>query len=386
MLSTLKSFDLFGVPVNFFINGNTKLKSPLSACLSLSTIMCILAISILIIIDWVRNTNPRIIPSAQNYSITELLSKNLTISHTFTHENYYAYFSPYIQLPDGTKIGRDNITNYFDFWYDFLDQNQKLSTIESVKCSVEEMDRFLLLDDQTIKNDAGKISLWGVCIKNPLQMGLFPYPTIRAVNRTQITFKLGPCKNSSQNNHHCKPITEIYDMAKYVKIQAAIPQTFFDFKPGNQMRKRGYNYELLGIDKSVTRTYTNFLLPTTVMTDFGLLYEDYKEAFTDFNFGLETFDQILRTEQNDLMFTYGVYLAYNSDVYFRQNQRLNDVAGSIGGIINIILLIAKLIGVAYNSFYLNYLLVSTSFSEVQKNDKNEKNDKNDNDEPQKKKK
>ena len=338
LLGNLEYFDLFGVPVFFFVHGSTKLKSPLSACLSLCTMMVILGISIMIIIDWVNNTNPRIIPSAQNYSVTELLSTNITVSHPFSYDNYYAYFALYAQRPNGQKIARDNLTVYFDFWYDLLDQKQNLSTIESVNCSVEQMDRFLLLDDKTIKNDAGKVSMWGVCIKNPLQMGLFPYTSIRAINRTEITFKVGPCKNSSANFNHCKPIEEIYDMTKYLKVQAAIPQTFFDFQPGNQMRKRGYNYELMGVDQSMTRSYTNALVPATIKSDYGLVYADFREDFTDYNSGLETFEQILRINQNDLFFKYNVFLAYNSEIYYRQNQRLSDIAGSIGGIINVIML------------------------------------------------
>ena len=364
VLNSLEVFDLFGVSVNFLINKSTKLKSPLSGFISLSTMVTIIVISILLIISWINNANPRIIPSAQNYSVTELLSKNITISHTFTHDNYYAYFSPYLFFPNGSIVPKSNLTGYFEYWYDFLDQTQNTTTIESMDCSVEQMDRFLILDDQTIQNDIGRISEWGVCIKNSLTMGHYPYTSRRVINRTEIIFKLGPCKNSSLNQNHCKPVEQIYEMTKYLKIQTAIPQTFFDFQKGKQMRKRGYNYEVMGIDKSVTKSFINSLVPATMQSDYGLIYEAFQEDFTDYNSGLESFDQVLRSEQDDLFFQYTVYLAYNSNVYFRQNQRVNEVVGSIGGIINIILMISKFICLVYNSFYLRYFLVTNTFSEV----------------------
>ena len=225
-LSFLELFDLFGVPVNFLIKKNTKLCSPLSGCVSLLTIIATIIISILIIIDWVKITNPRIIPSAQNYSVTELLSKNKTIAYPLNHENYYDYFSPYLFFPNGSLVPRDSLTGYFDFWYEFLDQNQNTTTIDWIKCSVEEMNIFVMLDDEIISNDPGQVSEWGACIKDPLIMGHYPYLQRRVINRTEITFKVGPCKNSSENQNHCKSIEDIFEMAEYFKIQSAIPQTF----------------------------------------------------------------------------------------------------------------------------------------------------------------
>ena len=149
-----------------------------------------------------------------------------------------------------------------------------------------------------------------------------------------------------------------------LKIQSAIPQTFFDFQSENKIRKRGYNYEIFEIDKSVIRRFKNALVPATVQSDHGLVYEKYKEDFTDYNTGIESTDQVIRSDDEDLFFQYTVYLAYNSDIYFRQNQRMNEVVGNIGGIINILFVIPRLIGFVYNYFYLRFFLVTNTFTTV----------------------
>ena len=53
-----------------------------------------------------------------------------------------------------------------------------------------------------------------------------------------------------------------------------------------------------------------------MQSDHGLVYEKYKEDFTDYNSGLESTDQVIRSADEDLFFQYTVYLAYNTIFIF----------------------------------------------------------------------
>ena len=49
-------------------------------------------------------------------------------------------------------------------------------------------------------------------------------------------------------------------------------------------------------------------------------------------------------------------------MYYLKNLKLNEIAGSLGGLINAIFLLGKLLCITYNSIYLRFKIISSTFA------------------------
>ena len=80
---------------------------------------------------------------------------------------------------------------------------------------------------------------------------------------------------------------------------------------------------------------------------------------TNFNPNVD-YDPNLR-EASDPLFTFGITLSTNFQSYYLRKQKLNEIAGNLGGLINVIFLIGELFCSAYNSIYLKYKIIKSAF-------------------------
>ena len=94
--------------------------------------------------------------------------------------------------------------------------------------------------------------------------------------------------------------------------------------------------------------------------DDGLLYDDYRLQSTNFNPNIYSNPNI-RKDDNDPLYIFNYEISYNIQNYYLRNQKINEVAGNLGGLINAIFLIGKLICMAYNSMYLRFKIISSTF-------------------------
>ena len=54
-------------------------------------------------------------------------------------------------------------------------------------------------------------------------------------------------------------------------------------------------------------------------------------------------------------------VGYTNQVYYQRNQKLNEVAGSLGGLLNAIFLFGKVLCIAYNSLFLKFKIIKSAF-------------------------
>ena len=134
----------------------------------------------------------------------------------------------------------------------------------------------------------------------------------------------------------------------------------YNFKKTGKPQSNFYDYQTYNLDKSLYKYYQNALIPTLLYTDYGLLYDDYRLMETNFNPRI-FYDPRIRRD-SDPLFVFDFIVNQNFQMYYQKNQKINEIAGSLGGLINVIFLIGKLICFTYNSMYLRIKIVRATFS------------------------
>ena len=144
-------------------------------------------------------------------------------------------------LPNGTQIPGIYLKNYFTYKITYLDENLNSKELLTEPCKIDQQDIFLGFDQTKIEQDAGKTSVYRICIKNNYKMGTFPNNTRSTVLQPYIYFSFFQCVNSTDNKNSCAAQEAIDEMIKYTTVQATVPTTLYDFKNTKKSQKNVYD-------------------------------------------------------------------------------------------------------------------------------------------------
>ena len=361
MQRSIKLFDLYGQNVNLFINRKPKFYTTLGGLVSICVILLIAYIFYGFILSWLKYEKMTIIPSLISNSVNELLAKNQTFEYNFNYQNYYIYWIISAVLPDGTILRTSHLKNYFNYSISYMSKEYVSEELLTEPCENSYIDTFLGLDEQTINQDVGKININRICIKNSIKMGIYPDQTISTIRNPGFTFNVYQCVNSSSNNNSCAPQEEIDEMIKITFIQTSLPNTVYDFKNYKKPQKNNYDYHYTFLDKSLVKTYYNYLTTTNLYIDDGLFSEDYNIVSTNFNPSID-YDPNVRQLGDDPLFQLIITLSFNTQNYYLRNQKINEILGNLEGLINAIFLAGKFFCMTYNSFYMRFKIVNATFT------------------------
>ena len=359
-----KFFDLYGQNVNLYINKKPKFYSACSGIISMGVIVIIIFTFIGFIDSWLNNEKMTAIQSSFSYSAMELLSKNQNYEYDFNYKNYYIYWSFWAALPNGTTLVVKDLIKYYTYNVTYLNENYIPSRLETEPCKIDQQDVFLGLDEAIRESDSGKIAINRICIKDNFKMGLFPNKDISFVFEPEMYFSLYQCVNSTNNNNSCAPQEEIDEIIKYTTVQSTIPSTLFDFKNYKKPQKNIYQYHYTKLEKSMLKYYTNYMITTSLYLDNGLINDDYSHQSTNFNPNLD-YDPKFRAADEPL-YVLDCLLDLSFQDYYLRNEKLNEIAGNLGGLINAIFLLGKLLCITYNSIYLKFKIINSTFSHSNK--------------------
>lgn len=358
---SIKLFDLYGQNVNLFINKKPKFYTTLGGLVSICVIFLIAYIFYGFIFSWLNYEKMTLIPSLISNSVNELLAKNQTFEYNFNYQNYYIYWIITAVLPDGTILRTSNLQKYFNYSITYMSKNYVSEEFLTEPCDNGYIDVFLGLDQETINRNVGKKNMNRICIKNSFKMGFYPDQTISTIRNPGFTFNVFQCVNSSSNNNSCAPQNEIDEMIKIAYIQTSLPNTVYDFKNYKKPQKNIYDYHYTFLDKSLIKTYYNYLTITNLFIDDGLFSEDYKIVSTNFNPNID-YDPNVKQKDNDPLFQLIITLSFNTQNYYLRNQKINEIIGNLGGLINAIFLAGKFFCLTYNSFYMKFKIINATFS------------------------
>ena len=88
---------------------------------------------------------------------------------------------------------------------------------------------------------------------------------------------------------------------------------------------------------------------TKLYTDYGLISDDYRVESTNFNAKID-YDPYIRQSVDDPLFHFTC--GFNFQFYYMRNLKLNEDIGSLGGLINAVVLLGKFFSLTYNSINL----------------------------------
>ena len=355
-----KFFDLYGQNVNLFFDKKPRYYTTCSGLISMAVIVIIIYTFGEFIQSWLNKEKITFIPSTINYSVIELLAKNQNYEYKFNYQNYYIYWVISASLPNGSSFGTNDLKNYFTYKISYLSEFLDEKELIAEPCKADQQDAFLGLDDETINGDVGKIGKDRICIKDGFKMGIFPDNNISTVNVPIFHFIVYQCVNSTNNNNSCAPQEEIDEMIKYAYVQTSLPLTVYDFNDVKKPHKNIYDYRYTNLDKSMCKYYYNLLIPSLLYIDYGLISDDYQLQSTNFNPSIN-YDPSFR-QPDDPLFMFDFQMGFSFQIYYLRNLKVNELIGNLGGLINAIFLIGKVICVTYNSLHLKFKLINSTFS------------------------
>ena len=272
----IKYFDLYGQNVNLYVNKEPKFHSSCSGIASIGIIFLMIYVLTGILTSWMNYERLNVITSSMSWSVSQLLKVNQKQEYELNYNNYDVYFMVRAFLPNGTSLFNDQLKKYVTYSYSYKNVNQQTLQLNYEFCNMQHYDIFLGLDEQTISMDQNITNKNRICINNPVMMGLFPDTKLQIIHQPEIHFTISQCANSTANGNFCASQNEIDKMVQYMNIQATIPTTLYDFQNVNKPQRNFYDFKLIDLDKSMTKNYKNYLIPTLLYTDHGLLNDDYQ--------------------------------------------------------------------------------------------------------------
>lgn len=360
----LKSFDLYGHQLHLYVNDQLTVRSKVGALISLGVLGVCLFLFLLNIISYAKMQDYQTVSSALVLSSPALVTKNESIVYNFDYTNFYVYWVLSAYSPDGSIIDYDNLTRYVTQSIIYADKHYAVHNLEFEKCPQIKRLTYLLEDTSMLANKS-EVSPRAICIKNSsIPMGLFANPSLKSVFTPKIIYQVSKCRNSTKNNNSCASEEEIRQKLPLIYVQATLPTTTYDFNNIEKPRAHSYDYKNYGLDNDLTKFYTNFIKPQYLYTDTGILNQDYHLDSIDFSVKSQQLDMHLRKTGEDILFNYALDFDFEQNLYYRKNQKIYILLGSLGGLFNTLFFAGKLLSFLYNRIVLLHLLINTSFSNL----------------------
>lgn len=361
--SYFKYADIFGVPIELYFHGSRRYRSYSSALISTFIIAFSLYLLCLQLIGWNNIDNSTTIYSTENFSVTSLLTENRSIEYTLNSENYNIYFAVWATLPNGNELNYIDLAKYFQIQYKYSPTGDEVNAvnIESESCNTLTQNNFLGLayNDSIKPNDVNEFQM---CIKSPFKMGLMGDLASQSVFSPSILFEISKCSNETAiKKYSCASDEEIQQIIKYVHVQASIPKTIFDFKNKTFPIKRIYKYEDYSLDLNLIKRMANEIDPTFLYKDCGYLFDNYILDSLNFNPNQPTININTKDSDSNVLFQYDITSSYQIEKLYVKNQKLNEMLGSYGGMINLLYTICNFICYYINSYFLSKSLLKIAF-------------------------
>ena len=137
-------------------------------------------------------------------------------------------------------------------------------------------------------------------------------------------------------------------------------------------RKRIYDNQIYIFENSLSKLYMGRLVPIQVQLDTGFFYENFKVDSLDFNLeGAVQYQSTFR-DNNQPLFQYNLQISYNSNTYYRKNIKFIEMMANLGGTVNILMILGRIICLSYNAHVLRHKLINYSFENLDVAKKNKK--------------
>ena len=356
----IHQFDFISPNITLYYRSNLKHSSIPSVIISIFSIIILLVLSVIFSLDFIMHKNP----SAYYYheyvedaGIYPLNSSQMFHFITIGEAIPSFSFDPRaisligVSVTDDIILANNNESEYDHWIYDFCEGEK------------DALDKMIYLSE--FKN---RFEQKGLCVKK-----FYDSKTKKIINSDDINFQypilahgnsnpnevlygvfMQRCQNNSiLNNYTCYDSDKIDSLIKLAVEYSIyfIEQNIYVNNYNNPFNHFFYRLTNHFNSESYTINHLNFH-PTLMKTHSGIIFDHINYKYTYTYFANEKF-VVTRNEENKNTNIYAMYYFWMQnlqDTYERKYKMLQDITGSIGGIIKIVMIIAQLFNYFFNEF------------------------------------
>ena len=353
-------FDFISPNITLYYRSNLKHSSIPSVIISIFSIIILLVLSVIFSLDFIMHKNP----SAYYYheyvedaGIYPLNSSQMFHFITIGEAIPSFSFDPRaisligVSVTDDIILANNNESEYDHWIYDFCEGEK------------DALDKMIYLSE--FKN---RFEEKGLCVKK-----FYDSKTKKIINSDDINFQypilahgnsnpnevlygvfMQRCQNNSiLNNYTCYDSDKIDSLIKLAVEYSIyfIEQNIYVNNYNNPFNHFFYRLTNHFNSESYTINHLNFH-PTLMKTHSGFIFDHVNYKYTYTYFANEKF-VVTRNEENKNTNIYAMYYFWMQnlqDTYERKYKMLQDITGSIGGIIKIVMIIAQIFNYIFNEF------------------------------------
>ena len=362
--------DFISPPITLYYRSNLKHSSIPSIIISLISIVALLVFSIIFSLDFICHKNPSAYYYHEYVEDTGIYPLNSTqMFHFITIGeaiNEFEFDPKAISLigvsvADNIILANNNESEYDHWIYGFCEG--EIDAMDKIIYLSSYLDRFLN-KGLCVKKFYNSTTKKTINFDNPE----FKYPILAHGNSNPNEILYGifmqRCQNNSMiNNYTCydsKKIDSLIKLAVEYSIYF-IEQNIFINNYKNPFNHFFYRLTNHFNTESYTINHLNFH-PTLMKTHSGIIFDQISYKYTYTYNSNEKF-VVSRNENNNNTNIYAMYYFWMQnleDIYERKYKMLQDICGSIGGIIKIIMLTAEIL----NYFFHEYTIVCDLNSDI----------------------
>jgi hypothetical protein len=355
--SLFLTLDFFGIPPVLNINGKKYFNTFCGTCISIFIILIAFFFIIFYSLIILKHSQPNILTTIyndENPKLINLKPENFVITFSLQNIEYENYIDESIYTINATKS-----IVYLD---DRGINNAKETEISVIKCS----DYKFQIIPQYFKSLPLKnlycINETDIRLQGQFKQNVWEYVNVR----------FSKCINSTNNNFSCKSETEINNALKGGFI--GIFLTDFNILPNNY----SHPYHIYG--KNIYNTfsinyhlsYWIFLKSIELKTDSGLIFSNIKSMKF---FALEDTKPDIDYREGNVFLTMVFRNSPKREVYERTYLKIQDVAATISGIINLSLIIGEILVyiirlTLYRFYFIQFFNPDNKIFNYKRNDKN----------------
>ena len=358
--------DMFGYRIQLSLQKKKFVTSKFGASLSLLILATCAYFFYLFIIQWSNNSKLQTIPSFRSTSVPQIMSQNLSSFYDLDYNNYNIYFALVSTFEKNkTTLNYKQLKRYLTQKV-FIGQQ----AFDLEPCNQGKLDTFLLFSGSQIKIDENKTSNYSLCLKNGFKLGYIMNASLGGVFNPTLTYQVSKCENSTDNNYSCASDSEIMEILTTAHVQISVPRSIYDFTDPIMPRKRIYDNQIYVFDNTVSKLYLGYLIPTQVQTDVGFFFKEVNQIdSTDFNIDGNMQYQTTIGGKNLPLLQYDLQIGYNTQTYYRTNVKFLEMLANLGGTLNILMVLGRIICLTYNAHVSRFKLINYSFENLDNDNK-----------------
>ena len=353
----IKNFDLFSNQITLFFNHNDKHSSIFSGILSLIYFIIILYFCILFSLDFLLKRNPnaffykRYVNEVGKYTLDP---NGIFHFISFNSDKQYgieidkrAFTIIGVTENDSIMQEKNNITLYDHWIYESCDQVDVMKLKKYFTNEIKEYYYNSLCIKKFYNKTTKQIILKG---NNDFSFPFLEHGSSKLNNKIYGIY-IQMCQNNTIiNDNNCYPINTILNKLKSIlNYGITFLESYIDVQNYNEPIQKVFHRVTNEFNEKVfTLNHLNFY-PIIVNTHSGIIFDTLTTRYSyNFNYNQRLVSDI---NENYIFGTFNFWMENNLNIYERSYAKLQDVAGGVDGIIEIIMILFEFINTFFYEDY-----------------------------------